>query len=427
MSASTAPSSVTSLRPPVAGSLSDEQALALSGGFDKSATICAGAGAGKTRLLVERAAALVKAGAHPQRVAVVTFTRRAAEEISARLFQRFGDRNKVPICATVHSLALSSLLRLGHPVCLPSDLQLHGVLDKLRDELPETYRAYSDAELMLELNRCREEEQFLGMTGLLALRFEELVQESGFTDFTSLLSTAVRISGSEYDHILVDEAQDLSRLQLSFLRVIGTPKARYWFIGDPDQAIYAFRGANQDVMRTLQASCDEQFTLTVNYRSARAIVSHANNVIRFNADRIALDWRAHRSDEGSVDVLHFDHGAAELEAVERWLKGSPERAVLGRTQALVSTLREKGLKAYTVHESKGLEWAQVWIMGCEAALFPHPLSARNEERRLFYVAMTRARDQLTMSYSSARATKSGAIGAARNPSCFLFETQALQG
>lgn len=406
--------------------LSEEQARALAASFERSATVCAGAGAGKTRLLVERAAALIAAGANPARVAVVTFTRKAAAEIAGRLQTRLGERSRVPVCATVHSLALTQLTRAGIAVSVASDEQVVDVLESLRAELPEEYQGYSDSELLLELNRCREEEQYLTTFGLIAARFEELLALQGLTDFTSLLATAISALDGAFDHVLVDEAQDLSSVQRSFLRVIGAPRARYWYIGDADQAIYAFRGAGADVMRTLQAHCDEQYVLSVNYRSARAIVQHANNVIRFNEDRIAIDWTANRPEEGRVAVEAFAHGDDELAHVEQWLRANPGRAVLGRTQALIAPLRERSLAAFTVHESKGLEWPEVWVMGCEAAMFPHPLCPRDEERRLFYVAMTRARDALTMSYCASRSTKNPA-NATRHPSAFLFETQALRG
>lgn len=406
--------------------LSEEQATALAASFERSATVCAGAGAGKTRLLVERAAALVAAGANPARVAVVTFTRKAATEISSRLATRLGDRNKVPVCATVHALALSLLMRKGLAIKVASDAQVIEVLDTLRPELPEEYEDYSDGELLLELNRSREEEQYHTLSGLIALRFEELLALAGLTDFTSLLAVAAKTTEGGFDHVLVDEAQDLSQLQQTFLRAIGGPRTRYWYIGDADQAIYAFRGAHADVMRELTQQCDDQYVLSVNYRSANTIVQHANNVIRFNEGRIAIDWKAHRTETGEVGVQYFAHGDDELAEVERWLWAGPNRAVLARTQALIAPLRDKGLAAFTVHESKGLEWPQVWVMGCEAALFPHPLCTRDEERRLFYVAMTRARDSLTMSYCGSRSTKNPA-NATRHPSAFLFETQALQG
>jgi DNA helicase-2/ATP-dependent DNA helicase PcrA len=218
----------------------------------------------------------------------------------------------------------------------------------------------------------------------------------------------------------------LSSLQKSFLKKLARPNAKFWYIGDGDQSIYAFRGAHGGMMRQLQKECDDTHVLSVNYRSASSIVLHANNVISVNPDRFDIEWKAHRTDEGEVQVDHFDTAADELEAARTWLEASPKtRAVLARTQAVMLPLRELQLPAYTVHESKGLEWPEVWVMGCEASLFPHPLGIKEEERRLFYVAMTRARDMLKMTYCASRSQKRG--DSSRKPSGFLFEAQHLQG
>jgi superfamily I DNA/RNA helicase len=127
-----------------------------------------------------------------------------------------------------------------------------------------------------------------------------------------------------------------------------------------------------------------------------------------------------------VQVEHFAHGEDEVEAARKWLEGSQGRAVLARTQAIIAPLRELGLPAFTVHESKGLEWSQVWVMGCETSLFPHALGIKEEERRLFYVAMTRAKDYLRMSYCGSRAQNTKKP-AGRHPSPFLYEAQSLDG
>lgn len=405
--------------------LSEEQAAALHAPYDKSAVVIAGAGAGKTRLLVERVIALLQAGADPKRVAVVTFTRKAAQEMAARMLTRLVDKRKLPSCSTVHSLALSTLLRRKEEFSLASAEQERACMAELEELLPEEFAGLSDSELLLLVHRAREESDYRSVPGMLGLAYEERLQAAGLDDFTTLLTRGCARPESLYDHVVVDESQDLSRLQLAFLRAVG-PNARYWFIGDPDQSIYSFRGAQASMMHRLRDESELEFTLATNYRSARAVVHHANNVISNNPDRFPVVWKTHRTDEGSVDVEFHEHGSLELEAAAAWLSQSPtKRCVLARTQALVLPLRERGLTAMTVHESKGLEWDQVKVIGCEAALFPHPLAAREEERRLFYVAMTRARDQLTLSCAESRSTQTATVKK-RAPSAFLFETQALQ-
>ncbi len=430
LAASAAPRSIASARD--AHGLSDEQYAALLCPFDQSAVVTAGAGAGKTRLLVERAMALVRNGADPRSIAVVTFTRKAADEIATRMTTRFGSVSKVPVCATVHSLALSSLLAQGVRPEIADAPRLQVLAEKLRAELPEDWQDYTAAELLLEINRCREEQAYLSDTGLVANRFEEMLDAEGIVDFTRLLEVAARILAPRFKHILVDESQDLSALQRSVLQRLAEPRCRFWYIGDADQSIYAFRGAQADVMQGLLGQVDAHFVLSTNYRSTRTVVAHANNVIRFNPGRIPVDWTAHRTEQGQVEVLHFEHGDNELAHVREWLR-TPGRMALARTQALVAALKAEGLPAMSVHESKGLEWTDVWVMGCEAACFPHPLGVREEERRLFYVAMTRARDTLTMSYCASRARRDDDPERSakrdkgmRHPSSFLYETQALE-
>ncbi len=407
------------------GSLSPEQLAALKSSFSRSAVICAGAGAGKTRLLVERVSALIQAGANPKRIAVVTFTRKAATEISERVALRLGDPKRRPVCGTVHSLAMSVLAKRKQVVQLATEEQEAGCVQQLESLLPSEFEGLSSRELLLLVHRAREQNEYHSLEGLVALAYEDLLKEAGLQDFTTLLSLASERSADLFDHVLVDEAQDLSELQLKFLRAIG-PQAVYWYIGDPDQAIYSFRGAHASMMHSLRDSCEDFYVLSVNYRSAKSIVVHANNVIQFNKQRFPVSWTAHRNDPGSVAVESFDHGTQELQAAIQWAQARPtQRCVLARTQALVAPLKEQGLLAMSVHESKGLEWPEVLVMGCEAALFPHPLAARDEERRLFYVAMTRARDSLLMTYALTRSNKNPAL-VSRHASPFLFETQALQ-
>lgn len=408
----------------VAG-LSDEQNVALCSPFKQSAVICAGAGAGKTKLLTERVCALIDSGVQPERIAVLTFTRKSAQEILHRVRTGLGSSRAMPFCGTVHSLALNLLLRRGSDIRLASAEDELTCLEKLRPCVPPELEDHTPRELLLLINREREQSRVEGPYSLLAQAYVELLRERGLEDFTSLLSLAMGGRSKRYDYVLVDECQDLSFLQYEFIQSVA-PGAYYWFIGDPDQSIYSFRGSEASMMNLLRNRCDGFHVLSNNYRCAQSIVAHANNVIGFNDDRFPVQWKAMRPLQGEVTVRCFDTGAGELEYLTQWLEASrSSRMVLARTQALIAPLKEKGLPAMSVHESKGLEWPEVHVMGCEAGLFPHPLGVRNEERRLFYVAMTRARDSLCMSYTKTRENNNGKP-VPRLPSGFLFETQALQ-
>jgi superfamily I DNA/RNA helicase len=404
--------------------LSVEQLTALNAPFSDGAVIIAGAGAGKTKLLVERVAALLKTGVSPDRIAVVAFTRKSAAEIVSRVKVKLGIKTGLPVCSTIDSLAYATLTKSGKTIVLATPEQEAECLQQVRSLLPEDMEDLSDKELLLLVNRAREEFDSRTTAGLLGLAYAEILETQGLSDFTTLLTQACTVLRDRFDHVIVDESQDLSQLQLKFLQTVAV-HAVFWFIGDPDQAIYAFRGAHSNMMEHLRSLVPHQYLLTTNYRSAKLIVLHANNVIQSNPRPFSVAWQAARPEVGSVTVSSFSNSTRELEENIEWLTASPHtRCVLARTQALVAAYKALGLPGYTVHEAKGLEWAEVRVLGCEEGLFPHPLSGVQEERRLFYVAMTRARDTLALTYCESR---SASRKTQRKPSRFLFETQALGG
>lgn len=413
------------VRPP---GLSEEQWLALKAPNKESAVICAGAGAGKTRLLVKRVARLLKAGVAPQKIVVVTFTRKAAGELLERLKTEVGARGVMPTCATVHALAYAHAKKHHHQFNLVEDETLLELVEEIQPALPAGYADLGPKELLLTISRARESRTPEPTEQLLAGAFEELMRLRQWDDFTSVLAKGLELPSSRATHVLVDEAQDLSELQLAFLRHYA-PAAHFWFIGDPDQSIYGFRGAHASMMHQLRELCSGFYVLSHNYRCAQSIVHHAMNVIVNNSGRFDIKWTAVQSEPGEVRVLAFETALEELAAAQDWLLSAPPgtRAVLGRTQAVLAPLKAQGLGAYTVHESKGLEWDEVWVLGCEAGLLPHPMAPREEERRLFYVAMTRAKKALTMTYAYERGVSTNSLPLPRrHPSAFLFETQALQ-
>lgn len=409
------------LRPP---GLTEEQWQALASPLKQSAVICAGAGAGKTRLLINRVARLLREGVPPEKIVVVTFTRKAAAELMTRLGSEMRGKKALPTCATVHALAYAHAKRHRMSFNLVDDEQLIELVRDMRLVLPEAYDGVGPKEILLSISRTRESRQPGAQENMVAAAFEELMRQNGWDDFTSILATGLTLPSTNVTHVLVDESQDLSELQLAFLQRYA-PTAHFWFIGDPDQAIYGFRGAHASMMHRLKEETTGFYPLTANFRCADLILQHAMNVIVNNPNRLDLRFTSKSKEQGRVEVLPFDTDDRELFEAQAWLQAAPagtSRAVLARTQAALQPLKEQGLPALTIHESKGLEWDEVWVLGCEAGLLPHPMAPRDEERRLFYVAMTRAKKALTLSYAEARGQKSKTE---QHPSPFLFETQAL--
>ena len=111
----------------------------------------------------------------------------------------------------------------------------------------------------------------------------------------------------------------------------------------------------------------------------------------------------------------------ELQACKKWQADKPDSIALVRTNRLKDVFISAGIKVLTVHESKGLEWDYVWVASCEEGVFPHVMSEVQEERRLFYVAVTRAKRFLCMSYS--KAGKSSKADQIKTKSRFVEESK----
>lgn len=382
-----------------------EQQAALSLPTQASAVITAGAGSGKTKLLVQRACDLVRRGVNPERIALISFTRKSAEQLRDRISLKLGRKNRLPVCSTLHSLALRYCLRDG-PVNLVKDDSLGPVLQEVRGLLGDSAEQLSDRDIELLVSRHRELRHFSSSFGIAARHWMERLVEAGMEDFTSLIERGSPRDDERFTHLLIDEAQDLSPVQQQFISRLAAPGAAIWYVGDDDQSIFLFRGAGNATMHALSAQSEHPLALTLNWRCARSIVDAANSVMAPAPGRPQLQWRSARDAEGSVRCVGYATADDEVLAALHFAVQGPGCMVLARTQRQLEPFKAHGLKCATVHEAKGLEWDSVWILGCNEGQFPHALCDAEEERRLFYVAMTRARNDLTMSFSLAASLSS---------------------
>ncbi|WP_165079220.1 MULTISPECIES: UvrD-helicase domain-containing protein [unclassified Desulfovibrio] len=234
-------------------SYSPEQLAALSAGTDAGdegpVFVAAGPGAGKTRILVGRVERLLEAGTPPGEILALTFTRRAAGEMRERLAARKTPGATLPACDTLHGLAWRLIreaageAQAALPVLLGEDAALRVFATANAGLTRARARQYWDA---LALARERDEKPASELAEA-AARYAARKKAQGLLDYGDLidwlLDNAPALRG-RWKHILVDEAQDLSPVQLGALRGLLPGDGRGFFgIGDPDQAIYGFRGA----------------------------------------------------------------------------------------------------------------------------------------------------------------------------------------
>lgn len=285
--------------------------------------IVAGPGTGKTRTLTHRIAAIVRGGVPASNCLAITFTRRAAEEMAERLTGLLGESDIT--VATFHRLGLD-LLRAHHDaVDLPADF---GIADEAARKA-----TFPDADLKAISLAKR-----TGAADEQVERYDKALRADGLVDFDDLLVLPVRLLteheeiAAEYRarfrYICVDEYQDVDELQYRLLRLLCPPDGNLCAIGDPDQAIYSFRGADVGFFLRFQEDFPTARTvaLTRNYRSSPAIVAGALAAVAPSSlvgDRELKPMRGNEHDASHITVRStMDEAAYVVRTIEELLGGS---------------------------------------------------------------------------------------------------------
>ncbi|PIE69144.1 MAG: DNA helicase UvrD [Deltaproteobacteria bacterium] len=278
--------------------------------------VLAGPGTGKTQTLMGRIERLLEQGEDPQRIVVVTFTRRAAQEIRERL-RPLGEAGNQVRADTLHALAFAFWARkLGTPPVLLSEEGAKSLFATANpglsgQMLKQTWET---------MNRDRELGKVISSKAYLAYADQKSVWN--LVDYTDLLAFWLEqlqeedvSSKSAFSHVLVDEVQDLSPLQMALVTALaGHGGEGFFAIGDPYQSIYGFRGAMPDVQGHLQSLWPQiqAVSLDTNYRSTQQILDLAKGIFPH-----ASGLMAKRKDEGRA--LLFRGATAAQEAA--WMGG----------------------------------------------------------------------------------------------------------
>ncbi len=477
--------------------------------------VVAGPGTGKTRTLTSRISYLVKElGADPASILAITFTHRAAEEMRSRLNTMLDTEKTSRIFInTIHALGLMIVLDeaeipgfTGDPVLLDEDDKKALMRAVLKQAQPPASGEAGSARLPVEKVIFAIEKAMnrdVRVSGVIqGFDLEDVLRiytgkkrAQGALDFDDLIHLPLKLFREKpellnryrarFRHLFIDEYQDVNAAQVSLVRMLGTGAKSIMAIGDPDQAIYSFRGSDVENFLSFPDTFPgaEVMHLDANYRSTVTILSASDHVIRKNPDRfqkampaaaseekgIMLDMRAFgTAGQEAVHVsrkiaqlvggvgeygLESEPGPDEEEGGHGELFGFSDIAVLYRLNAQASLIQEaldrsgipyqrvgtvragkgasgrardtkkdprdfiKGIAPLcredpynaraekvtlsTIHGAKGLEFPIVFITGLEQGVLPfireheeEREAAIEEERRLLYVGMTRARKRL---------------------------------
>jgi DNA helicase II / ATP-dependent DNA helicase PcrA len=365
---------------PLLAPLNDEQrAAALH--YQGPALVLAGAGSGKTRTVVHRIAYLLaEHGVYPQEVLAVTFTNKAAGELKERVAQLIGPPGKELWVSTFHSACLRVLRTYGEIVGLKPGFAIYDDTDQLdllkevldnvhglEDINPRVLRALIDrAKANLwspETLERKGEPMISGLPLELVVegyrRYETRLRRLSAVDFNDILGRAIELFKGHPEvlervqqravFIHVDEYQDTNAAQYALTRQLASKYENLMVVGDPDQSIYAFRGA--DVRNILDFQRDYSsaavYRLESNYRSSGSVLSLADAVIAHNEARLEKVLKPVKPPGERVRIYRASDHRAEADFVARQIerlvaegKGPGDFATLYRTNSQSRVLEE---------------------------------------------------------------------------------------
>ncbi len=301
---------------PILESLNDAQRQAVTAPAEPTLVI-AGAGSGKTRVLVHRAAWLIDVeGVSPQGLLAVTFTNKAAAEMRGRIEALLGMPVNHLWIGTFHGLAHRLLRRHWQEAKLPQNFQIIDADDQLRlikrllKNLEIDDSRWVPREIQWFINAQKDEglrpqhlddDRDPNRRQMIALyaAYQEVCERGGLVDFAELLLRAHELWRDNpellahyqrrFSHLLVDEFQDTNAIQYAWLRLLAGDNAAIPFVvGDDDQSIYRWRGARVEHIHRFQRDFPNATVVKLeqNYRSTATILNAANAVIANNAERM---------------------------------------------------------------------------------------------------------------------------------------------
>ena len=399
-------------------------------------------GSGKSRIIVHRVARLIESDSDPEKIMVATFTRKAATELKERVSKMVGSDLKKMSCGTFHSICLNLLKNFSDrdwqviteakardavsiglaQECL--DVKTRDILldiSYLKAWMISPYEAMLRAKTPVEKKLAK-----------VYLNYENILQENNYLDFDNIIIETLRLFNNYknrkqvqgmFEHVMVDEYQDVNKLQGVLLSTISEKSKSVFAVGDASQAIYGFMGANLNEFRTFPnrySGCKPIF-LDLNYRSNKNIVDVSNSLVVGRTSSLMKSFNEDAGERIKVCIADsVEDETYKLGKIIPQLSGitailvraawqlPPILSVLDKAKIRYRVLSDSsrsveedaenyGVNVYvlTMHAAKGLEFDNVIVVGLEEDVLPYKDAPDiEEERRLFYVAMTRAKHNL---------------------------------
>jgi len=354
--------------------------------------VVAGAGSGKTRVLTHRIAHLVgEHGVNPVRILAITFTNKAADEMRERVASLVGPVARKMWVSTFHSACVRILRREAAAIGYPSSFSIYDQADAqrltgyvIRDLALDPKRftpkgvhaqisQYKNDLIFAAEARERAANIFERKIADIYTEYQARLVKAGAMDFDDLLTNAVRLFREHpdvlaqyqerFEHILVDEYQDTNRAQNELILTLGAVHRNVCVVGDSDQSIYRFRGADlRNILEFEEAFPDVTvIVLEQNYRSTQTILDAANAVIDHNSARKPKHLWTDQGQGPRIVRYHAEDEGDEARWVVRTLADLHERegyrwgdmAIFYRTNAQSRVVEEALMRAGSPYKVVG--------------------------------------------------------------------------
>jgi len=341
---------------------------------DGALLILAGAGSGKTKTITTRLAYLLSLGIDPANTLTLTFTNKAASEMRERALKMIdNDIPSPPLLLTFHKFGLIFLKlyihllnRKNNFVIIDSDDQKK-ILKQISNDLPPNFMSkeiskYKNSFLTPEEVFALATEPNYKNMALIYDKYQKYLIENNLVDFDDLLLLTYKILdenedlaksiSQKYQYIMVDEYQDTNEIQLLLLKKLCLTHNNICVVGDDDQSIYGFRGANHKNILEFEKDFNAKvIKLELNYRSTNQILNAANSLISFNKKRYNKKLISAKGDGKEVRVIRNFNEIAEAEKIAKEIKNlinsgvnPKDIAILYRINALSRSI-EDGLRS----------------------------------------------------------------------------------
>ena len=442
--------------------------------------ILAGAGTGKTRVLTQRIAYQINAvRIEPEHSLCLAFTNKAATEIKDRMTP-MGEASSVET-GTFHSIAYRQVKARWKDLGIRDEPDLISNQGSyLSRVLPKSLNHAERNFILTEINWATarrisvvdyiSEAENAGRRDVVPLvsvseyfqKYLELKRKENFIDFDDIIQLAIRYLAEDANYaearhwkfkdLFVDEFQDVNPLQFALLQAWLGSSSSLTVVGDPCQAIYSWNGADARFLNDFEKYFPNSQTVILkdNFRSSPEILALSSSILPM-MEHLDSKKQSGRLPTIRAELDEYEEARSVARLVKELAVGDidlGDQAVLVRTHAQIPPIievfkereikfmvasdaesgagRDDGVQILTLHAAKGLEWKIVHLCGVEEGF--HPIShadtelALEEERRLFFVGLTRAEEQLHISWARNRALGSKR---SRKPSMYIRELSDL--